>query len=197
MGARSGGAGSWLAFLNREGVMARRTGPPRKLTDAQIRQVLAWHARWQRFRGLQGTQQSLAQRLQVKKYLIHGCIARYRQRGAASLSTTVIESRRGRPKTLQNRQIRAVIAWHLQYQRFLARHGSAKALARSLSVSERTIHACIGGYGAYRQLSQSQTPTPLTRSSGGTSSPTRTRVRGDAATRLRAELLKNWRRISR
>jgi transposase len=197
-GCRSGGAGNWLAFLNREGAMARRTGPPRKLTDAQIRRVLAWHTRWQRFHSLHGTQRSLAQQLQVKKHLIHGCIARYRQLGAASLSTSMIEPKRGRPKTLQDRQLRVVIAWHLQYQRFLDRHGSAKALAHALSVSERTIHACIGGYGAYRQLSHSKTtPTPLTRSSVGTNSPTRTRVGGDAATRLRGELLKNWRRISR
>jgi hypothetical protein len=197
MGARSGGAGSSLAFLNREGVMARRTGPPRKLTDAQIRRVLAWHARWQRFRSLLGTQQSLAQRLQVKTHLIHGCIARYRQLGAASLSTSVTEPRRGRPKTLQGWQIRAVVAWHLRYQRFLTRHGSAKALARSLGASERTIHACIGRRGAYRQLSQfDTTQSGPSRSLVGGSSRTRTRVKGDAATRLRAELLKNWRRVS-
>jgi hypothetical protein len=178
--------------------MARRTGPPRKLTDAQIRQVLAWHARWQRFRSSQGTQRSLAQRLQVKKHLIHGCIARYRQLGAAPLSTTVIEPRRGRPKALQDWQIRAVIAWHLQYQRFLARHGSAKVLARSLSVSERTIHSCIGGQGAYRQLSHFKpTRRRLSQSSADTSSPTRTCVRGDVEHRLRAVLLKSWRRISR
>ena len=177
--------------------MARRTGPPRKLTDAQIRQVLAWHARWQRFRSSQGTQRSLAQRLQVKKHLIHGCIARYRQLGAASLSTSEIDKRRGRPKTLTDRQIRAVIAWHLQYQRFLARHGSAKALARSLSVSERTIHSCIGGQGAYRQLSHFKaTRRRLSQSSAATSSPTRTCVRGDIEHRLRAVLLKSWRRVS-
>ena len=125
--------------------MARRTGPPRKLTDAQIRYVQAWHARWQKFHSLHGTQRSLAQRLQVKNHLIHGCIARYRQLGAGSLSGSVIEPKRGRPKTLQHQQVRVVIAWHLRYQRFLARHGSAKALARAFSVSERTIHACIGG----------------------------------------------------
>lgn len=177
--------------------MARRTGPPRKLTDAQIRHVLAWHARWQRFRRLQGTQRSLAQRLQVKQHLIHGSIARYRQFGAASLSTTMIEPRRGRPKTLQHRQIRTVIAWHLRYQRFLARHGSAKALARSLSVSERTIHSCIGGQGAYRQLSQfKSTRRRLSQSSAATSSPTRTCARGDVEHRLRAVLLKSWRRVS-
>jgi hypothetical protein len=178
--------------------MAPRTGPPRKLTDAQIHRVLAWHARWQRFHSLHGTQRSLAERLQVKKHLVHGCIARYRQLGAASLSTSEIEPRRGRPKALQNWQIRAVVAWHLRYQRFLTRHGSAKALARSLGVGERTIHACIGRQGAYRQLSQlDTTPSGRSRSLVSASSPIRTRVRGDAATRLRAELLKNWRRVYR
>ena len=178
--------------------MARRTGPPRKLSDTQIHRVLAWHARWQRFHSLHGTQRSLAQRLQVKEHLIHGCIARYRQFGAVSLSTSEIEPRRGRPKTLQDQQVRAVIAWHLQYKRFLARHGSAKALARSLSVSERTIHACIGRQGAYRQLFQFKaTRGDVSRPSVATSSPTRTRTSGDVATRLRSDLLKNWRRVSR
>jgi hypothetical protein len=178
--------------------MARQAGRPRKLTDAQICGVLAWHARWQKFRRLQGTQRSLAQRLQVKKHLIHGCIARYRQLGSALLSTSEIGPRRGRPKTLQDRQMRAVIAWHLQYQRFLARHGTAKALARSLGVSDRTIYACISRLGAYRQPSQFKaTRSGLSRSLAITGSRTRTLARGDDATRLRADLLKNWRRISR
>ena len=197
-GAPSGGAGNSPAYLNREGAMTRRTGPPRKLTAAQIRQVLAWHAKWREFHSSHGTQRSLAERLRVKQHLIHSCIARYRQLGAASRSTSQIEPRRGRPKTLQDSQIRAVIAWHLRYQRFLTRHGSAKDLARSFSVSERTIHACVGREGAYREPSQFQaTHGRASQTSVATISPRRTCVRGDAEDQLRAVLLKSWRRVSR
>jgi hypothetical protein len=178
--------------------MARRTGPPRKLTDEQILRVLSWHARWQRFCSLHGTQRSLSERLQVKNHLVHRCIERYRRLGAESLSTSVIEPRCGRPKMLKVWQIRAVIAWHLRYKRFLARHGSVKSLAQSLGVSDRTIHSCIARQGAYRQLSQLEaTGSAFSRPLVGTSSPTRTRVGGDASSRSLSELLKNWRRVSR
>jgi hypothetical protein len=197
MGARSGGAGHSPAFLNREGAMARRRGPPRKLTDAQLHRVLAWHARWQRFHQRHGTQRSLAQRLEVKAHLIHACIARYRQLGAASLSMSQVPPRPGRPKRLQDRQIRAVIAWHVRYQRFRARQGSAKALAQSLGVSERTLHACVGRRGAYRGPSPFKaTQGRVSQSSVATGSPRCTGVRGDAEHRLRAVLLKRWRRVS-
>jgi hypothetical protein len=178
--------------------MARRTGPPRKLTDEQILRVLSWHARWQRFCSLHGTQRSLAVRLQVKAHLIHGCIERYRRLGAESLSTTVIEPKCGRPKMLQAWQVRAVIAWHLRYQRFLARHGSVKLLAQSLRVSGRTIHSCVARQGAYRQLSPVEaTGSAISRPLVGTGSPTRTRAGCNASSRSLSELLKNWRRVSR
>ena len=47
-GAGSGGAGSSPALPVEEGIMAQWAGRRRKLTDAQIQEVLAWHAkgRW-------------------------------------------------------------------------------------------------------------------------------------------------------
>jgi DNA-binding transcriptional regulator YdaS (Cro superfamily) len=178
--------------------MARRRGPLRKLTDTQIHRVLAWHARWQRFHQRHGTQRSLAQRLQVNAHLIHGCIARYRRLGAASLLPSPFQPGRGRPKRLQERHLRAVIAWHLRYQRFLARQGSAKALAQSLGVSERTIHACISGRGAYRRSSLvNATQGRAYPSSVVPRAPRNTGVRDEAEHRLRAVLLKRWRRVSR
>ena len=178
--------------------MAHRRGPPRKLTDAQMHRVLAWHASWQRFHQRHGTQRSLAQRLQVSAHLIHSCIARYRQLGAASLLPSPFQPGRGRPKRLKDPQRRAVIAWHLRYQRFLARQGSAKALAQSLGVSERTIHACIGGRGAYRRPSPiNATLGRVVESSVAPRAPRGTGGRDEAEHRLRAVLLKRWRRVSR
>jgi hypothetical protein len=187
-GARSGGAGTSPALPIEESVMAQYAGRRRKLTDAQIHQVLAWHSKWLEFRARWGTQESLARRLQIKKHLIYGCIARYRQSGARSLFASRCRPKQGRPKILQTGQARAVIAWHLRHQRFLARHGSANALARSLGVSVRTVHACIGRQGTYREITHSYAPANATlRPSVATS---------EAENRIVSRQLRSWRRQS-
>ena len=138
--------------------MAQRTGRRRKLTDEQIQHVLTWHAKWREFRARWGSQESLAQKLCVKRNLIYGCIARYHQSGGKSLFLTQYWPKQGRRRILAVGQARAIIAWHLRYRRFLARQGTLEELARSFSVSVRTLHDCIGGRGTYREFKKSYAP---------------------------------------
>lgn len=168
--------------------MAQRTGRQRKLTDAQIQEILAWYAKGLKFRARWGTQQSLARHLRVRAHLIHTCIERYRKLGKKSLSACRVKGTPGRPRSLQVQQARAVIAWHLRYQRFLGRHATVKVLAYSLGVSERTVHACIGRQGSYRELAKLDALTPR-----ASPSPVSTET---PETQIRSALLKNWRRSS-
>jgi transposase len=176
--------------------MNRHRGRPRKLTDPQIRRVLLWHARWQKFRRQHQSQRALAQRIGVKKHVVADCIARYRRRGSARALSTVLAAGQGRPKALRHREARAVIAWYLRYRGFLVRYGSAKTLALRIGVSERTISDCIHRRGCYRQLSQQQVAAQRvsqSRDAARSSAGTRVRRATDAETRLRSTLLNQWR----
>lgn len=177
--------------------MARRRGSLRKLTDVQIRQVLAWHTRWQAFRTAHGTARQLAERLRVNVHVIRYCMAQYRKcstRPRLAADTSV--ARRGRPRRLSAANSRRVIAWYGQYQRFLAVQGSVRTLAAKLDVSVTTIYDCIRREGHYLQRSRA---AMAVRTASRLRQRRRTRTGGRASasaceTELRSRLLKNWRR---
>jgi transposase len=172
--------------------MGLRRGPPRKLTDTKIRQVLAWHACRQKFRAQHGSVHQLAARLGVSTDVIYYCIARYRSKANRPLrvkgAVARIGPRRGRPSSLSDMKVRAVEAWYRRHNEFVERTVTAQALARRTGVSVRTIHDCIRRHGRYIQHSESRlNPT----SSAGTS-------RGaDAEIQWRWVLLRRWRRSPR
>jgi transposase len=167
-------------------------GPPRKLTDTQIRQVLSWHACRQKFRAHHGSVHQLAARLGVNTDVIYCCIARYCRKGNRPLRVKGAVARRGprrgRPPSLSDMKVRAVEAWYRRHNEFVERTGTAQALARRMGVSVRTIHDCIRRRGRYIQLSESSlNPT----SSAGIS-------RGaDAEIQWRSVLLRRWGRSPR
>jgi transposase len=181
--------------------MARRRGSPRKLTDDQIRQVLAWHTRWQAFRTAHGTALELAARLRVNVHVIRYCMAQYRKRRTQPrLAADTSVARRGRPRRLSAVNSRRVIAWYCQYQRFLAVQGSVRTLATKLDVSVTTIYDCIRREGHYFQRSRAAM-TVRTASASLSRQRRRTRTGGRASasaceTELRSRLLKNWRRAA-
>jgi transposase len=114
--------------------MVRRRGQRRKLTDAQITRVLAWHSCWQTFWENRETARSLAHRLRVAQHVIYSCIARYRRlvEAPSSLATERPTVPRGRPRALADNDARSVIAWHLERQCFwlctvLQRHWAASS----------------------------------------------------------------------
>jgi|ERR1700719_1222253 len=175
--------------------MLHRRGPPRKLTRTQIRQVLAWHTRWQQFRAVHGTAVTLAARLHVNVHVIHYCITHYRRRGvtpASPVDRSVVL--RGRPSVLSVAKARRVIAWYRDQQRFLAVHGSAQSLARTLGVSLTTVYACIRRAGRYHPGSRAEMTgrTSVDRRLTRARTSRGTHTESDAAQCSR--LLKNWRR---
>ena len=169
--------------------MGPRRGPPRKLTDAQIRQVLAWHASWQKFRAQHESARRLAARLGVSQHVIYYCIARYRREGnrpshfRGAVART--RPRHGRPPSLRGSEARVVVAWYVRYMKFIERTGTARALARRMGVSEWTIHDCIRRRGRYAQLSESSL-NRITRA--------RTARGVEAEILWRAVVLRRWRR---
>lgn len=173
-------------------IMGLGCGPPRKLTDTQIRQVLSWHACRQKFRAQQGSVHQLAARLGVNTDVIHCCIARYRSKGNRPLrvkgAVGHIGPRRGRPPLLSHIKVRAVEAWYRRHSEFIERTGTAQALARRMGVSVRTIHDCIRRHGRYIQHSESR--LNRTRSA-------RTSRGAKAEIQWRSVLLRRWRRSPR
>lgn len=177
--------------------MTYQRGRPPKLTRAQIRRILTWHARWLRFRARHGTLQVLARRLNVRQHVITSCIEGYRKSYLPRGSTPALRtaSRRGRPRVLHDGDIRVVIAWHLKYQRFYLRHGSAKSLALKLGVSESTVYDCIRRRGRYRQRFEPEMTAAETSRQVMKAPAATLRQRADhEETRWRATLLKHWHR---
>jgi hypothetical protein len=125
-------------------------GPPRKLTDRQIDQVLNWHQEANEFRHAHGTARDLARVLGVSMHAVRGCFE-IRVRGSANKGRTRWSHPPGRPRHLNPAQIAFAIAWRNAGRQFRARHGTVASLARTLGVGGSTIHDCIRRKGRYAQ----------------------------------------------
>jgi len=130
--------------------MKQSCGHPRKLTDAQIREVLKWHREALEFRRSHGTLEDLAILLGVSARAVRGCFEN-RISGARDGHGIQTPSGRGRPRHLNPSQIAFVIAWRTAGRRFHARHRSAASLADKLGVGASTIRDCIRRGGQYQQ----------------------------------------------
>jgi hypothetical protein len=128
-------------------------GPPRKLTDGQIAQVLNWHQEAIEFRCAHGTLRDLAHVLGVSLHAVRGCFE-IRSPGSANnrrIQSSPSHGRPGRPRHLTPAQIVFVVAWRHAGRQFQARHGTVASLARALGVGASTIHDCIRRNGRYTQ----------------------------------------------
>jgi len=135
---------------HQESAMKQSCGHPRKLTDAQIREVLKWHREALEFRRSHGTLEDLAILLGVSARAVRGCFEN-RISGARDGHGIQTPSGRGRPRHLNPSQIAFVIAWRTAGRRFHARHRSAASLADKLGVGASTIRDCIRRGGQYQQ----------------------------------------------
>ena len=173
--------------------MTRQTRDSCKLTVSQIRRVLRWHARYQRFFKQHGGVALLAARLGVSARAIYRCIHAYRVLPTPLHST-------GRPRSLSSAQVQAVLTWFDRRQRFLKAHGSVKELAARLHVSRRVLYACIRRGGVYCRpfgrpkafVRPSNRPL-LQRHRAGARRLDRKAIERD--NQLRAVLLQGWHRI--
>lgn len=163
--------------------MNSRRGPPRILTQRQIRQVLAWHQAWQTFRAKHESVRRLATRLGVSETVIYYCIRRYRlgshRTSPAERPIARLTVRRGRPPSLSDAKLAIVIAWYVRYLNFVARTGGPQTIARRLGVSERTLYDCIHRRGCYAIASRC---------------PSTSQKRKEIESQARAVLLNQWRR---
>jgi AraC-like DNA-binding protein len=152
-------------------------GAPRKLTDDQIHDILAWHDARRQFRNRQGTLMALAERLGVSRYAVSWCI------GHAKAG----KSWHSRHVRLTPSQRRAILAWLRRADAFRERHGTLQELARRLDVHPRTLQRCIRRLGSYCQVTAAELPAERRRAKarGGvfTSRPERD---------WRVSLLREW-----
>ena len=128
-----------LCQVRENSVMSSQVGSPRKLTHAQIRRVLRWHARRVLFRRTHGTMRSLAQSIGASIHMVRRALRAGSVGGTGHLSS---------------QQRRIVKCWRARYRRFYETQLPAHALARALGVSRRTIFDCIRRRGRYLQLNK-------------------------------------------
>ncbi len=139
-------------------------GPPRKLTDKQIAQVLNWHQEAIEFRHAHGTVRDLAHVLGVSLHAVRGCFEN-RIPGSANsrrIQTSRAPGRPGRPRHLTPARIVFAVAWRRAGRQFRARHGTVASLARALGVGASTIHDCIRRNGQYIQRAAACRASPPT-----------------------------------
>jgi transposase len=159
------------------------SGPPRRLSDRQIRAVLTWYKKAENFRRRHGTARDLAALLGVSSHAVRGIVELSdRTRGMAC---PLPENRRGRPRHLNAAQESFVIAWREAGRQFLAQQGSVAELAHRMDVSASTIHDCSRRKGRYARTDH---VCPPTKRKGGRTRP----LLADEA--LRSKLLRAWRR---
>jgi transposase len=159
------------------------SGPPRKLSDRQIRAVLTWYETAENFRRRHGTARDLAALLGVSSHAVRGIVELSdRTRDMASPLSKI---RRGRPRLLNAAQVAFVIAWREAGRQFLAQQGSVAGLAHRMDVSASTIHDCIRRKGRYKRSDHVRSST---KRGGGRTRP----LLSDKA--LRSMLLRAWRR---
>jgi transposase len=170
---------------DQESPMKYPSGPPQKLSDRQIREVLIWYQRAENFRRCHGTVRDLAALLSVSAHAIRGVVEP--SGDARDIACRRPEHRRGRPRHLNPVQVAFVIAWRKAGRQFRERQGSVAELADKLDVSASTIHDCIRRKGRY---TRSDRVSPPTRREGG-----RTRRLRSEDT-IRSKLLRTWRRPS-
>ncbi len=173
-----------MGLIDRESDVKTPCGTYRKLTDAQIREVLQWHEEAIEFRHSHGTLRDLASLLGVSLDAVRGCFERRSPDTAESggIRTRHPAAPRGRPRHLDAAQIEFALAWRNASREFRARHGTIASLARRLGVGASTIHDCIRRKGEYRQRAPGKA-----RLSDRTQSPLSMNAR-------RAALLRSWRR---
>ncbi len=157
------------------------SGPPRKLSDRQIREVLIWYQRGKNFRRCHGTVRNLAALLSVSAHAIRGVVEP--SGGTRDIACRRPENRRGRPRHLNPVQVAFVIAWRKAGRQFRERQGSIAELADKLDVSASTIHDCIRRKGRY---TRSGRVSPSTRLKDGQTRP----LLSDET--LRSKLLRTW-----
>jgi hypothetical protein len=130
-------------------------GPPRKLTDRQIIQVLKWHQEAIEFRHAHGTVRDLALVLGVSMHAVRGCFEISVAVPKRQIPMSHSPDRPGRPRHLNPAQIVFAVAWRSADRQFRARHGTVASLARTLGVGASTIHDCIRRKGRYAQRAPS------------------------------------------
>jgi hypothetical protein len=157
-------------------------GAPRSLDDSQIRRVLKWHARRQRFLEEFGTARDVAKREGIPLSLVR----RWLRRPMCVAGRKVGRRSPGRPEKLTTPQRLTLARWRRGYLRYVNGHPSAAQLADELGVSRFTIFDCIKRNGRYVQRPQEKT---------NMKPPAKPVGRGtehDSASNQRADLLKTW-----
>jgi hypothetical protein len=162
--------------------MSHPCGPPHKLTRAQIRRVLRWHARGVAFRATHGTARDLARKLHASIYAV--------RRALQGDRTHVSKGAVGRKRLLPPAQHVILRRWRAAGRRFRARHLTAQQLADALGVSRVTIHDCIRRRGRYATVDPVHVNS---RSLGGRPGTTRHATTPTVA--KGAALLKAWPRV--
>ena len=163
--------------------MRHLSGPPRKLSDREIREVLTWYQRAENFRRCHGTVRDLASLLGVSSHAVRGIVEPSGR--TRDIAYRLPETRCGRPRHLNPSQVAFVIAWRKAGRQFRERHGSVAELAQKMDVSPSTIHDCIRRKGRYTRSGRVDSST---RREGGRVRPLRSEET------LRSKLLRTWRR---
>src|SRR5258707_370142 len=129
-------------------------GPPRKLTDRQIIQVLNWHQEAIEFRHAHGTVRDLARVFGVSLHAVRGCFEIRAPVDSRQIQMSHSPDRPGRRRYLNPAQIAFAVAWRREGRQFRAQHGTVESFARTLGVGAWTIHDCIRRKGRYTTVCQ-------------------------------------------
>ena len=168
-----------LPTLPKARVMASHT--PERLTNAQIRRVLRWYAKQQRFLRENGTVATVANSHGVATGVIYRCIDNFKKPPVARKRLRSF----GRPGILSALQVRAVRVWYVKKLGFLKSHGTVADLAQELRATPSAIYACIRRGGVYRSPFGEVVPRRRTTPRG-----TESTVDGDS--QMRSKLLRTW-----
>jgi hypothetical protein len=133
-------------------------GPPRLLTDAQVRFIVSWGVAKRAWRDHLKTKAALAESLGVAVRTVERVLARLTK----TESQQTRHSRPGGPRIIADADaIAAIEAWHLKsLQLRAALNGLVKisAMASEMEVSCATIDHILRNGGRYKQISPERRP---------------------------------------
>ncbi len=188
--------------------MERHYGKSRSLTDAQVEQVIARHAKRAEFRAIHGTVHNLANRLGVGVGPVLYCIsqrARYLKQpeivammsGLPCSPVPVRPRGRGNPGKLTDTQRAIVLKWHAAYIQAGCARGSIKRFALELRISGATYRKCIQRNGIYKQPYRERKPTTIKLQRKPVRPPSVRRLpRGYLETQMRITAMRAWKRAT-
>jgi len=176
--------------------MVKPFGPLPKLARADVRRLLDWHARRQKFSDEYGTTRHLAERLGVGTYAVRRALC-FIDFDPPTATARIRIPPRGRRSSLSESQFAIVERWATARREFRAGDLSPKQMADELGIGVTTLFGYIRRpERAFEDLRPAKALVGANRSREEIRRPTKLRGRAnrrDSDNALRNVLLRSWR----